>query len=406
MLSFYRLRAIGDPPCLAAGGGPEGRRVKIMLKAGSSVGWAREETVRSPTSSSPVGSARGVASMRSTISAQVGPRDPRRRGRGTRRCARRAWAEVERGAARRAARAANAHRGRRRRTRHVLRHLRPESDARDVGVAERVLHDGLHAGRTGVVGAQRRRAPARATGSSRSRARAPAVGARRAPACPPSVTASPRRAAAPPRRSPPRPPASAATAPARARARRRARCPATNSIVGHSMTRTPPSTQRAVGRVCWRSTRSVRSTVANGSSSSELLEQDASPRRRRRVRRRPSPTARRPAPDRVSSGHRSTVNSLEQRYGVRAPGASGPPIASATALRIFTEPQQGATYDRAARRRAAQRGARLRRVLPLRPLPCASATATPGPARPTRGSRSPRSAGRRRESVSARSSRR
>ena len=38
-------------------------------------------------------------------------------------------------------------------------------------------------------------------------------------------------------------------------------------------------------------------------------------------------------------------------------------------LRIFTEPQQGASYDDSAGRRAADRGVRLLGVLPLRPLP-------------------------------------
>ena len=38
-------------------------------------------------------------------------------------------------------------------------------------------------------------------------------------------------------------------------------------------------------------------------------------------------------------------------------------------LRIFTEPQQGATYDDLLGRRPGGRAARLRRVLPLRPLP-------------------------------------
>ena len=65
-------------------------------------------------------------------------------------------------------------------------------------------------------------------------------------------------------------------------------------------------------------------------------------------------------------------------------------------LRIFTEPQQGATYDDLLPVAQADRGARLRRVLPLRPLPrdgrrrAARARPTPGsrwpgwPARPAR----------------------
>ena len=57
-------------------------------------------------------------------------------------------------------------------------------------------------------------------------------------------------------------------------------------------------------------------------------------------------------------------------------------------LRIFTEPQQGATYDDLLAVAAERRGARLRRVLPLRPLPRRWA-ATACPARPTPGSRSP-----------------
>ena len=49
-------------------------------------------------------------------------------------------------------------------------------------------------------------------------------------------------------------------------------------------------------------------------------------------------------------------------------------------LRIFTEPQQGATYDDLLAVARGRRGARLRRVLPLRPLPRdGRPTACPGP---------------------------
>ena len=65
-------------------------------------------------------------------------------------------------------------------------------------------------------------------------------------------------------------------------------------------------------------------------------------------------------------------------------------------LRIFTEPQQGATYDQLLARGPAHRGARVRRVLPLRPLHAHRRRRRPARARPTRGSRSPRSAARRR----------
>ena len=48
-----------------------------------------------------------------------------------------------------------ADRGRRRVARHVVRHLRPEPDRGDAGLAERDLEHGLHAGRARVVGADR-----------------------------------------------------------------------------------------------------------------------------------------------------------------------------------------------------------------------------------------------------------
>ena len=113
------------------------------------------------------------------------------------------------------------------------------------------------------------RPPARANGWWRWRAQE-ARAVRHSAGMPASVTASttpsrPRGV----RRSPPRPRATATTVPDRARARRPDRSrPDTNWISGQSMTRSPPSAKCAVGRVCCRSRRSVRSSVANGSSSS------------------------------------------------------------------------------------------------------------------------------------------
>ena len=75
-------------------------------------------------------------------------------------------------------------------------------------------------------------------------------------------------------------------------------------------------------------------------------------------------------------------------------------------LRVFTEPQQGATYDDllAVARRAEQLG--LRRLLPQRPLPQDGQRQRAARARPTRGSCSPVWRATRRRSGSARSCRR
>ena len=60
-------------------------------------------------------------------------------------------------------------------------------------------------------------------------------------------------------------------------------------------------------------------------------------------------------------------------------------------LRIFIEPQQGASLRPAAGRGPARRGARLRRLLPLRPLPEDGRRSPACPGRPTPGSPSPAS---------------
>ena len=59
---------------------------------------------------------------------------------------------------------------------------------------------------------------------------------------------------------------------------------------------------------------------------------------------------------------------------------------SAMELRVFIEPQQGASYAAPARRRPAGRGQRVRRLLPVRPLPEDRRRAAVCPVPPTPGS--------------------
>ena len=64
---------------------------------------------------------------------------------------------------------------------------------------------------------------------------------------------------------------------------------------------------------------------------------------------------------------RAAASSLRQGYAARP--APRPGSLTAVDLRIFTEPQQGASYDQLLRLARATEDARLRRVLPQRPLP-------------------------------------
>ena len=103
----------------------------------------------------------------------------------------------------------------------------------------------------------------------------------------------------------------------------------------------PSSAQRATGRVCCK-IHEVGEVDASPKlvGVAKLLAQSCARRRRRRGRRRPSPRARRRCTGSCSSGQCSiSMATTLVMYG------DGRIASAPMRLRIFTEPQQGATYD-------------------------------------------------------------